>query len=105
MFELVKNSLRAVHDRFEDSDHASPPIRIVVAEGEEDITIKVGRLFFLYVSSIILTIVRVMGRTSPSRWAVFVVFLKGNDNALFRIVVAEGRRISLLSCVAAVNVL
>ncbi len=37
----MKNSLRAVHDRFEDSDHEAPPIRIVVAEGEEDITIKV----------------------------------------------------------------
>lgn len=44
MFELVKNSLRAVHDRFEDSDHEAPPIRLVVAEGEEDITIKVGSL-------------------------------------------------------------
>ncbi|KAI7845283.1 hypothetical protein COHA_001126 [Chlorella ohadii] len=42
VFELVKNSLRAVHDRFEDSDHEAPPIRIVVAEGEEDITIKVS---------------------------------------------------------------
>jgi pyruvate dehydrogenase kinase 2/3/4 len=42
VFELVKNSLRAEHDRFEDSDHEAPPIRIVVAEGEEDITIKVS---------------------------------------------------------------
>ena len=41
VFELVKNSLRAVHDRFEDSDNEPPPIRLVVAEGEEDITIKV----------------------------------------------------------------
>lgn len=41
VFELVKNSLRAVHDRFDESDHEAPPIRIVVAEGEEDITIKV----------------------------------------------------------------
>ena len=40
VFELVKNSLRAVHDRFEDSDHEAPPIRLVVAEGEEDVTIK-----------------------------------------------------------------
>ena len=38
----MKNSLRAVHDRFEDADDDPPPIRLVVAEGEEDITIKVG---------------------------------------------------------------
>lgn len=42
VFELVKNSLRAVHDRFEDADDEPPPIRLVVAEGEEDVTIKVG---------------------------------------------------------------
>lgn len=41
VFELVKNSLRAVHDRFEDADDEPPPIRLVVAEGEEDVTIKV----------------------------------------------------------------
>lgn len=40
VFELVKNSLRAVYDRYEDADHEPPPIRVVVAEGEEDITIK-----------------------------------------------------------------
>lgn len=42
VFELVKNSLRAVHDRFDDADDEPPPIRLVVAEGEEDITIKVS---------------------------------------------------------------
>lgn len=42
VFELVKNSLRAVNDRYEDSDTDPPPIRLVVAEGEEDITIKVS---------------------------------------------------------------
>ena len=41
MFELVKNSLRAVNDRFEDSDAESPPVRVVVAKGGEDVTIKV----------------------------------------------------------------
>jgi pyruvate dehydrogenase kinase 2/3/4 len=41
VFELVKNSLRAVNDRFEDSEVVAPPIKIVVAEGEEDVTIKV----------------------------------------------------------------
>ena len=40
-FELVKNSLRAVNDKYDDSDDEPPPIRLVVAEGEEDITIKV----------------------------------------------------------------
>ena len=43
MFELVKNSLRAVADRFEneDVDTDVPPIRVVISQGEEDITIKV----------------------------------------------------------------
>ena len=40
VFELVKNSLRAVYDRFEDEDCEPPPIRVIIAEGEEDITIK-----------------------------------------------------------------
>ncbi|KAF5752098.1 Pyruvate dehydrogenase kinase isoform 1 [Tripterygium wilfordii] len=42
VFELVKNSLRAVQERFLDSDKVAPPIRIVVAEGIEDVTIKVS---------------------------------------------------------------
>ena len=37
----VKNSLRAVNDRFEDADNEPPPVRVVVAEGDEDVTIKV----------------------------------------------------------------
>jgi hypothetical protein len=37
----VKNSLRAVNDRFEDSDDVPPPVRVIVAEGDEDVTIKV----------------------------------------------------------------
>ena len=41
IFELVKNSLRAVHDRYEDSDDMPPPIRVVVAQGGEDIAVKV----------------------------------------------------------------
>lgn len=31
-----------MHDRFEDAEVEPPPIRLVVAEGEEDITIKVS---------------------------------------------------------------
>lgn len=42
VFELVKNSLRAVEDKFQDRLEASPPIRLVVAEGGEDVTIKVS---------------------------------------------------------------
>jgi hypothetical protein len=41
LFELVKNSLRAVQERFEDATHEPPPIRVVVADGIEDVTIKV----------------------------------------------------------------
>lgn len=41
VFELVKNSLRAVNDRYQDSDDLPPNIRVVVAEGGEDVTIKV----------------------------------------------------------------
>ena len=42
LFELVKNSLRAVQERFLDADHNPPPIRVVVADGLEDVTIKAG---------------------------------------------------------------
>lgn len=41
VFELVKNSLRAVQERFMDSDKVTPPVRIIVADGIEDVTIKV----------------------------------------------------------------
>ena len=34
--------MRAVQDRFDDGEEEPPPIRLVVAEGGEDITIKVG---------------------------------------------------------------
>lgn len=40
IFELVKNSLRAVQERFMDLDKVAPPIRIIVADGLEDVTIK-----------------------------------------------------------------
>ncbi|KAK6146270.1 hypothetical protein DH2020_020139 [Rehmannia glutinosa] len=38
VFELVKNSLRAVQERFVDSDKVAPPIRIIVADGLEDVS-------------------------------------------------------------------
>lgn len=40
VFELVKNSLRAVQERFMDSEKIAPPVRIIVADGLEDVTIK-----------------------------------------------------------------
>ena len=43
-FELLKNSLRAVVERYgrtADPSHM-PPIRVVVVEGQEDITIKIS---------------------------------------------------------------
>lgn len=42
VFELVKNSLRAVQERFMDADQDPPPIRVVVADGLEDVTIKIS---------------------------------------------------------------
>jgi len=42
LFELVKNSLRAVSDKYMDSDEPPPPIRVVIAEGHEDVTIKIS---------------------------------------------------------------
>ncbi|GAA0146384.1 non-receptor serine/threonine protein kinase [Lithospermum erythrorhizon] len=42
VFELVKNSLRAVQEQFMDSDKIAPPVRIIVADGLEDVTIKVS---------------------------------------------------------------
>ncbi|KAL8484674.1 hypothetical protein ACS0TY_027099 [Phlomoides rotata] len=42
VFELVKNSLRAVQEQYMDSDKVAPPVRIIVADGLEDVTIKVS---------------------------------------------------------------
>ncbi|KAJ3237741.1 hypothetical protein HDU78_003885 [Chytriomyces hyalinus] len=43
LFELFKNSLRATVERYGlDADGEYPPIKVVVAEGNEDITIKVS---------------------------------------------------------------
>ncbi|KAJ7524539.1 hypothetical protein O6H91_17G010300 [Diphasiastrum complanatum] len=42
IFELLKNSLRAVQELFMDADHDCPPIRVVVADGNEDVTIKIS---------------------------------------------------------------
>ncbi|XP_042414712.1 pyruvate dehydrogenase (acetyl-transferring) kinase, mitochondrial-like isoform X2 [Zingiber officinale] len=42
VFELVKNSLRAVQECFMNSDKNAPPVRIIVADGIEDVTIKIS---------------------------------------------------------------
>lgn len=42
VFELVKNSLKAVADKYADADEEPPAIRIVVAAGKFDITVKVS---------------------------------------------------------------
>jgi len=42
LFELVKNSLRAVAEKYQNDTRLPPPIRVVIAEGAEDITIKVS---------------------------------------------------------------
>ncbi|KAG6428254.1 hypothetical protein SASPL_112505 [Salvia splendens] len=38
VFELVKNSLRAVQEQYMDSDKVAPPVRIIVADGLEDVS-------------------------------------------------------------------
>ncbi|CAG8516767.1 3294_t:CDS:2 [Diversispora eburnea] len=42
LFELFKNSLRAVVELFGDEADSYPPIKVIVAEGKEDITIKIS---------------------------------------------------------------
>ena len=41
-FELLKNSLRAVVERHGADNEVFPPIKVVVVEGKEDITIKIS---------------------------------------------------------------
>jgi len=41
-FELLKNSLRAVVERYGHDSEDFPPIKVVVVEGKEDITIKIS---------------------------------------------------------------
>ncbi|WOO80255.1 [Pyruvate dehydrogenase (acetyl-transferring)] kinase, mitochondrial [Vanrija pseudolonga] len=42
-FELLKNSLRAVVERYgEENEDSFPPVKVIVVEGSEDITIKIS---------------------------------------------------------------
>ncbi|KZP33918.1 mitochondrial pyruvate dehydrogenase [Athelia psychrophila] len=41
-FELLKNSLRAVVERYGPEAESYPPIKVIVVEGKEDITIKIS---------------------------------------------------------------
>lgn len=56
VFELVKNSLRAVQERFMESDKVAPPVRIIVADGVEDVTIKASVFIFRMKDGEIITI-------------------------------------------------
>jgi signal transduction histidine kinase len=42
IFEILKNSLRAVIERFGPEADSYPPIKVIVATGNEDITIKIS---------------------------------------------------------------
>lgn len=42
LFELLKNSLRAIVEREGADEDTFPPIKLVVAQGQEDITIKIS---------------------------------------------------------------
>jgi pyruvate dehydrogenase kinase 2/3/4 len=42
LFELLKNSLRAVVERHGSREESLPRVRVVIAEGEEDVTIKIS---------------------------------------------------------------
>lgn len=44
IFELLKNSLRAVVERYGGADYEGefPPVKVVVVQGNEDITIKIS---------------------------------------------------------------
>jgi hypothetical protein len=57
MFELTKNSLRAVADRYEAEDVEPPPIRVVISQGDEDITIKARAIRFC---SLVLLLLQVL---------------------------------------------
>ena len=41
LFELFKNSMRAVVEHHGDNDDALPPLKITIVNGKEDVTIKV----------------------------------------------------------------
>jgi pyruvate dehydrogenase kinase 2/3/4 len=42
LFEILKNSLRAVVERHGEDCENYPPVKVIVAHGKEDITIKIS---------------------------------------------------------------
>ena len=42
VFEILKNSLRATVEKYGPDSEDFPPIKIIVAHGDEDITIKIS---------------------------------------------------------------
>lgn len=48
LFELFKNSLRAVMEHHgSDSSHELPPVQVLVSSGKEDVCVKVGQILSL----------------------------------------------------------
>lgn len=42
LFEILKNSLRATVETYGEEADAYPPVKVIVAEGQDDITIKIS---------------------------------------------------------------
>ena len=42
LFELLKNSLRATYECHRDSPDALPPVKLIIADGQEDVTLKIA---------------------------------------------------------------
>lgn len=55
LFELFKNSMRAVMEKHQDAD-TIPPLKVTIVKGKEDICLKIsGELMFCDLQSIVLS--------------------------------------------------